>query len=286
MANMMLAWPNRFDGAALDQGDWVTEMPLDNLLDRVLAIKARCLTPDYAHFRATLSSDYQIRAISLCNHNLSPTATYRITGGNDASFGTYSYDSGWLNAWPIDGGASEWVWLEWEDDRFWLGTYSGEAVTGYRANTVLLLPTAVRGKYWHIQIRDEGNYDGYIELGRVFMGPVWQPVYNLRYGANIGWNSRTEVSEARSGTEYFDIKAAYRSLRGELKHMTTDEAMSQAFESQRRMDVHGEMLFVYNPDDDFYMIYRAFLCRYRVLNNLEQPYWNDHSIPIELKELL
>ena len=79
MANMMLAWPNRFDGAALDQGEWVAEMPLDNLLDRVLAIKARCLDTSYAHFRATLPSDYEIRAISLCNHNLSPTATYRIT---------------------------------------------------------------------------------------------------------------------------------------------------------------------------------------------------------------
>lgn len=286
MNNMMLAWPNRFDGAALDQGDWVATMPLDNLLDRVLAIRARSLTPDYAHFRATLVTDYEVRAISLANHNLSPTATYRVTCGYDATFATWSYDSGWLNVWPADLAMGEWTMLEWEDDRFWSGTYGGEAIEGYRAGTVLLLDRPVRGKYWHIQIQDAGNYDGYIELGRVFLGPVWQPVYNVSYGSGITWNSRTEVAESRSGSEYFDIKAAFRTFRGAVEHMAIDEAYSQALEAQRRMDVHGEMLFVYNPSDTVHMIQRSMLCRFRQLTALEHPNYDRYRMAIELKEIL
>ena len=103
-------------------------MPLDNLLDRVCwrsrpGALIRAMPTSAPLCPATTRSGHL-----LCNHNLSPTATYRITGGNDASFATYSYDSGWLDVWPIDKGASEWTWLEWEDDRFWAGTYSGESV--------------------------------------------------------------------------------------------------------------------------------------------------------------
>ena len=57
-------------------------MPLDNLLDRVLAIKARCLDTSYAHFRATLPSDYEIRAISCATtifHLLPPIESRVVT---------------------------------------------------------------------------------------------------------------------------------------------------------------------------------------------------------------
>lgn len=289
MSNMMLAWPNRGDTSALDQGSWVPSLPLSNLLNEVLGIKARSTDAAVAStkFRSTLAMDYDVRVVTLANHNFSATARYRIRGGMSPSMATVLYDSGWTDVY---GGGVNWddpaTWLEWEDDGFWLGGVLSEEVEGYRATLVHILPTTIKAKYWLIEIDDQANQAGYIEIGRFHIAPVWQPVRNLAYGAGIEWVSRSNVAEAAGGAEYFERRQAYRVFKGQLNTMTTSEAMGKAYEWQRRMDVTEQFVFIYDPTDTEHRRRRAFLSRIRQLTPIEHPYYNNHTMAIEIKEIL
>lgn len=285
----MLAWPNRADAAGLDMGSWVPSLPLGNLLNPVLGIRARSSDATLVStlFRITLPTDREVRVLALANHNFSVTAQYRLVGSASPSFTSPVYDSGWL---PVYEGTADWddtsSWLEWEDDAFWLGGIDPEDLEGYRATLVHVMDSTYRAKYWRVEINDVSNAAGFVEIGRVYLGPVWQPVYNLSTGASLGWVSRSAEAEAASGAEYFEVRQAYRVVRGELPWMDTDEAMTRAFEFQRRMDVHGQFVFVMDPADTDHRRRRAFLARLRTLNPIENPYFNAHRTAVEIKEII
>lgn len=286
---MMLAWPNRVDTAVLDGGGWAGSMPVTRMQNRILALRARTLDDDPANtwFRAALAIDYPVRVVALAHHNLSVLSRYRIRGASDSAFTSVLYDSDWLYAFE---GMGPWgpadTWLEWEDDRFWLGGPVAEQIDGYRQTLIHILPERVNARYWRIDLDDVGNTAGFIEIGRAFFADAWQPVYNLSTGVELGWNSRTTVEEAAGGAEYFDRRQPYRTFRGALDVLQPDEALMGAMELQRRMDVWGEVLFILKPNDPAYRRQQSFLARLRQLTPLEYPYFNIRRMAVELKEIL
>lgn len=291
MANLLIGWPNRIDEATLSGGSWQAAMPLANLKNRTLGIKARSTDDANPSTKMTINllTGRSVRALALANHNLSAPARVRViaTEGDPAGTpGATLYDSGWRDAWDFGYGAWSVERFDWADDRFWSGGFLAEEITGYRATWVHPLPADVLAQWWQVQIDDTANPAGYVELGRVFIGECWQPAYNASYGASIGYVSRTDVEEARSGAEYFDTRSAYRVFSGALDWLSEDEAMSRAMEMQRRMDVSGEALFIYDPDDTRNLIRSSFLGRLRRLSAIEHPYLDTHKMALEIKELL
>jgi hypothetical protein len=109
---------------------------------------------------------------------------------------------------------------------------------------------------------------------------------NINYGGSIGFESRTVVDEAIGGAEFFDQRRAPRIAQIRLGYMTTDEAYSRAFELQRLLDVHGEVFFMYDPDDTLHLIRRSWLARCKTLSAIEHPYLDNHATAFELKEIL
>lgn len=287
--NVMLAWPNRADGAGLDQGAWVPSLPLGNMQNPVLGIRARSVDalPASTQFRANLGTPRAARVVTLGNHNMSLPARYRLRAASEPAFATPIYDSGWL---PVNPGPVDWsdpdTWLDWEEDDFWAGGISVDDVSGYRATLVHVLPAPVRAQYWWVELDDSSNDAGHVEIGRLFVGPAWQPVHNVSYGAGLGWVSRTDVAEAASGGEYFERRQAYRVFTGELAWMDTAEAMSRGFEFQRRLDLSGQFVFVYDGADALHKRRRAFLARLRQLTAIEHPYYDTHRMPVEIKEII
>ena len=291
MANLLIGWPNRIDEATLVGGSWQAAMPLAHLKNRVLGIKARSTDDATAStkFTINLGGLRSIRALALVNHNLSGPAKVRViaTQGDPAGTpGATLYDTGWVAAWDFGLGSWDVNNFEWADERFWGGGFLAEEIEGYRATWVHALPAPVTAQWWQVQMDDTANAAGYVEIGRVFIGECWEPVKNASYGAAIGYTSRTDVEEARSGAEYFDARSAYRVWRGSLDWMDTDEAMTRALEMQRRLDVSGEALFILDTADRRNMLRTSFLGRLRRLTEIEHPYLDTHRMAVELKELL
>ena len=260
-------------------------MPLTNLQDRLLSRLARSTNLDTVstQFLLSLTSARTISVLALCRHNLSGAATWRIRAYSDTGLTDLLYDSGSVNVWEAMYDQDQ---LEWQDDNFWSGQPRAEDFEGHYWNAIHVLPRIVSARFWKVEMVDASNPDGFVEVGRLFLSEAWVPTYNMSYGASIVYTSRTEVEEAWDGTEYFDVKAPYRTARFSLENISHEEAMFRAFDIQRVASIHKEVLFVWDPDDTKHLIRRSFLGRLQELSPLEQPYYDAHQTAFTVKELL
>ena len=287
MANCMIGFPNRTDASTLSGGAWVATLPLSNLKVRTLGRVARSvdLSLSSTQFDIDLGSSKNIGLVGVVNHNFSFTASYRLRGSNVSDFSTIVFDSGvgFSDVWQI---VYPFGTLEWEDDNWWSGKYTPDEIDGYTPTLPIVLPSAKLARYWRLEISDATNPAGYVQLGRLFIGPVWQPEVNMSYGASLGLETDTGVQKARSGAEYFDRRMPYRVQKFSLDWMSQDEAFSRAFEMQRRAGIDQEIFWIHDPDDTTHALRRQFLARLRALSAIEFPYFDINKSGFEVKELI
>lgn len=285
MSNAVLGFPNLIGTATLSGGSFVASLPRDNLKDRIIRKVSRTtdLLSASTQVKIDLGVSKVVRVFGAFNHNCSIDATYRLRGSDDATFATTAFDSGVTDVWPA---VFPHGTLEWEDDNWWDGKYTPEQISGYTTSFTKTLPEGVFARYWWLEVFDANNAAGYLDIGRLFLGRAWQPSLNMNYGASLGWETKTDVQEALSGTEYFQKRTPYRVKKFTLDMMPEDESFAQAFELQRQAGVDGEILFIHNPDGDPHALRRSFLGRLRQLSPIEYPYFNRNKLAFEIKELL
>ncbi|AGW94594.1 hypothetical protein N234_31600 [Ralstonia pickettii DTP0602] len=232
------------------------------------------------------------QVIAVVKHNLSTSAVWRVRVSHNPDFSSPIFD----NALDLPPGVTPtlpYAWpvlypigmLEWEDDNFWSGTVSEEERLSYPSILLVVLPRITPGRYIRIDIEDEGNPDGYVELGRLFVSRAWKPQHNANAGASAGWESDTTVQRAMAGTPYFDRKPGRRVTRFNLNGMERDEAMVRVFEMQRRAGIDGEILLVWDQDDILHRLRRSYLGRQRQLSPIEQAFMNNNGTAFEIEEL-
>lgn len=197
--------------------------------------------------------------------------------------GEPGYNSGWKDVWPEVYPYGE---QEWEEDSWWSGKYSAEELDGYTATLTVALPKVVTHQYWQLEIDDTSNPDGYVEIGRLFIGPAWQPSKNASYGLARQFETDTTVTSSLSGVRRFQPQKPRRVTRMTIENVTENEMLSRAFDMDRRAGVDKEVFWVENPDDTVHAIRRQFLARFRTLGALEAPSYNIGKKTYELEELL
>lgn len=269
--NVLIAYGNRADEAALSGGSYRPALPLTNLQDRRLGKVARStnLLAASTMFTATLGDYKTVRVIGLVGHNLSPDAQYRFRGSSDPTFATSEYDSGWTNVWSS---VYPFGSLPWGAPNWWPGTYALEEIENYTWNIVRDLGDTYVLPNWKFEFSDPNNPDGYVDAGRLFMGPAWQPQRNMDYGGSLAWEDPSPIQTAKSGAEYPNKRKPYRVARFVTGQLSEDEGMANAFEIQGRMGITGEVLFFWNPNDGVHAIRRQFYGRLRSLSPVEFPY--------------
>lgn len=288
MGNPLFAFPDRTLGATLSGGSWLAGLPLANLKDPLLSKVARSTDDALAStkFDFDLGADRVIRVLAICRHNASAVATARWTFYSDAGRTQLAHDTGWLpfylNFWPV--GAQE-----WEEPESWSGTLSAEDLAAYNPKPDLwhVLAQPIFKRYGRLEVSDTANPDGYFELGRSFIAPALQAVQGVMIDPSAGWQSQTQVEKSLGGVEYFGTRRAARVIAGTCDYLTTAEGMVMGFDRQRRLDIHGELYFVWDPDDTL-LLYRqrSMLGRFVELDPLAFPYFNGTRNPFSLKEII
>lgn len=284
MSNMILAYQNRIDTSTFGSyGSWEATLPITNLQNRILNKVARSTDDANSSTRFRFSTDTAriIGAVAFVNHNLSVTAQYRYRVYSDSGYTTLEYDSGTLDVWPT----MPFGTYEWEDMRFWDLTITDEDRELF-TKTLIHIPTdLVSERYYQVEFFDTANEDGYVQLGRVFVGAIYQPFYNMTIGAGISYENGTLIDQAMSGAEYFDRRDSYRVARFTLDQLTNEEAIVNN-DLQKISGTDAEVLYVWDPSDAINLHRRAFLGRIRALSAIDQPYATRYQTGYEIKELL
>lgn len=161
-------------------------------------------------YALTFATAQTVGGVHLPWTNLSPTATIRVRCYSDAAGATLVKDTGVILAcpaamidlygWTPAQAASAYAYGGGAHARAWFDNVSARRVV--------------------VDVVDTGNLQGYIECGRIFLGPQWSPAETADYGAPVTQDDastsyRDDGSNLRSRKSFKSKKASI-----ELSHLT------------------------------------------------------------------
>ena len=270
MGNALICYPDRTLEVAttFSLGSWNTDYPLTNLQNALLSKVAQSASAASANtqFLATYSAAQAVRVVALLNHNISLAGTIQVRGYSDAGLTALVYDTGAQYAWPQ--------------------TFTATMVSEYPNNWILPLSTVQTARYWKVNIVDTGNAAGSIQFGRFWLGPApLEPTIGIPEGAELGYESRTTVTESMGGTPWYNRAALpRRSFVGTLPRLTPEEKRTGLI-MQKTLDTSGEMLFIRNKlDTPTDMLLHSFPGVARKVSPLRLAYQSMSEMPIEFIE--
>lgn len=281
----MVSYLNRADAATLSGGSWAATLPLANLQQPRLSKLARSTSASASHTKFDVdlgATPLTVRLVGLMRHNLTQDATYRITAG--ASPGATTVDTGWQAAWPAIYGLLD---REFEHPEWFSGRISAAEAALYPIKLLVDLGAQVLHRYWRVEISDTSNPDGAVQLGRLWMGPIWQPGINYDWGPAFTWQSRDRAVEARSGARFVETLPGRRVLRLSLHELTDQEAWGRIAELMRALGTEGELVAIPDPDDAGNAHRRNILCRVSSWGDgLVEAALGKHVVTLTLEERL
>lgn len=276
---------NRADTATLSAGSWLSAAPLANLRQELLSLRARSSNDDAAstQFRIDLGNTSTVaRLLAIARHNLSTGATYQVTAGTTAGAADV-YDSGTLDVWPAVYLPDD---LEWEDDNFWSGQITAAEAEGYPISLIHDCGENIRARYWTVYFTDTSNPDGYVELARLWLGPIWSPQTNYAFGAQFGWEARDASTYSLGGVLFAERRDPARVLQLTLKGLRANEAYGAILDAQRRLGTAGQLWVIPEPGDLTRGFKRNFLAHFRRFDPLTHAFRPLHEFGLELEEIL
>ena len=282
MEKVRFGYRNRIDAATLSGGSW--QAPLTNIQTLRLAQRARSTTTNSNDCLINIEFDKErlIQVVSVNAHNISVNGYVRIFAGSAPGLNDL-YDSGEVEVWPT---MYSTLSLHWRDYHFWSGKIDEEARKEYQKNFIHICTVSVKTKYWGIQVYDANNTDGYIEIGRLFMGRLFAPQFNVIYGAQIAWEDNSKIESSLVGVEYMSKVPMTRVAQVNYDYSFRREALEGLYELQRQSGTTQEVLFIGNADDSNQMVRLSFLGRFRRIEPLKWHFMDIHSTGFEVKELL
>jgi hypothetical protein len=285
MAKLQLSLANVADAATLSGGLWLGTAPLANLQQKLLSKVARSVDLLATSTRLDIdigNASTIVRFVAMARHNLTTAATYRITAGTTVG-GADIYDSTTLPVWPAVYLPED---LEWEDDNWWEGQISTAEAEGYPIALEHDVGSNIRARYWRIALTDAANPAGYVELARLWMGPLWAPQRNLSYGAGLTWEARSVSEYSLGGVLFSEPRPPARVLRLTLNALNDAEAYGTLLDAQRRVGTDGEVWVIPNWDDAARRFKRDFLARFRRFDPIAHIHNRLHETSFELEERL
>lgn len=284
---MVLAWPNYIDEATLSGGDYVPSLPLEHAQDarRAVISKTVGLDPTATQFVITLPRRRRIGVLALAAHNLSTTATIRVRVYRDAQRSDELWDSGHRDAWPIVYGLEDVIW---GNDNFWSRRLEESDRASFPPLSAIWFDEPQIATAVHVELSDPGNLDGAITFGRPFLAGTWQPRDNMSLNVQFGYDSGTELTEARdqARTIYADRVTPKRTVSFDMDWLLEDEAFLRIYRLQRTEDIVGEVLFAYSVTNTPANLTRSFIGQLQSLDPLAQPHERYHSNTMKLLEVI
>lgn len=261
MSNVLFLSPRWIDAAGVTASSEEGLLTVDHVQtsrpDQVW--RATGATAEYIAW--DFGEDVVVEALALVAHNLSTDATLRLRLATSEAGVTAApgFDSGVVSAWPSSGKP---------DDPDWQSYFSlvlAANNTGYR--------------YGRVDIADPTNADGYVQVGRLFVGPAFVPTVNVDLNPSLGLVSPDEAGRSAFGHAYGDNRGpAARVMSLPMSAIDEDEMGDELFELQRYCGLAKDFGFCLDPEADERFHRYSMQARFSSLTLFTaQPAWNENG---------
>jgi len=217
MANALIGFQNRVNfGDSLTTTDQLNSLPVDHLLDPRLARVWRTGTATTAAIILDNGSAKTIQLVGLMVTNATASATFRLRVSDSDPTGSAG---------------------EIYDD-----TIAAGVVDPIYKTFVHVLASEVTGRYVRLDITDATLT--FIEAGRWFVGPFWQPALNVNFGFKQGYVDPSNLDTSVGGQVFIDRKPKARRWVFTFGDLTDAESLAGVEEIDRLNSTTEDVLFV------------------------------------------
>lgn len=244
MANIhMLAAPASDDGTA-SGGDWLDNLPLAHLKTQQPTEVARSdgLSPTATRFVIDLGIIRPVSMLAMIANNLTNDAVVRYRCSVNADGSAPALDV----TVPAYVPNVPWGSLPWGDFP-WTGFIDdpqpGGAITFYRQ------AKSAFGRYVLVDIDDQSNPDGYVQIGRFMAGTAFVPRINMSWGTQLSPLDDSTSSTSVGGQKWWDRRSKRRRVTVAFDALAKGEAMGAIYDMQHKLGLTGNLLVVYDPED-------------------------------------
>ena len=201
---------NLIDTATLSGGTWESTLPRANIQTRLLSQVARTTTDAALTLTIDLASASSVGVVAIANHNFSSAGTVQVEVYNGATLLDDSTD------------------IKPKDGFF-----------------CYLLDANVTATQVKITVTNTSNPDTYLELGRVFVGQLFEPANGVDYGdVSHGLIDNSQTNKTPTGIKFFLPQAKARTAAAEFKHLTSAESLVLRA-AQRTHGTTEEVVYVF-----------------------------------------
>lgn len=280
---MLLGGP-KSDQAALSGGSWQPLLPLANLQDPRLRKVARStdLALASTKFFIDLGGVETFRAIVAGPTNLRRSFGYRIRNYEDETYAAVGYDSGWITtATRIDYGT-----LPYGAPYWWDGLVPYPDTTRSGPSIIHIFDENVAARFWSIEIDADGNPDGFVDIGRLFMAGHYVPSLNYGYDRNsFSYADNTLRATTLNGASIERERVNPREFQFGLDLLPEAEAFGVLLPFVRETGFANEVFVIPDPDDATHMQDRSFFAKIRQMDALTQAMFGRASTGFQLREI-
>lgn len=267
MGKLAILLPLDSDDAALSGGDWAIDLALLQDMQPTRSVRstdaANASTIIVIH--ATAAKAWS--GLALGRTNLSADALVRISGADaEGDLGSTGYVGDWISAWPTSGRPED-RGLVWRDVfKTWT---PGDSYA-----------------WWRIEIDDDTNADGYVEIGRLYIDALWQPAYNYSYGWERGRASVDIRVDTPGGHTLTDKRAAGpRVWSLPLNFVDRDDADDFLDEIDRLMGTAKDLFACLDPNETIRLHRKMMMATMPEVPPRSQPLFEIFRTTLKLKEL-
>lgn len=287
MSRILIGWPLASDNATLSGGSWVAGLPLANLQSPRLGIVARSTNDDNAStvVNVDFGAAQAVSVAAVVAHNMRSAAQWRIRGSAASDMSSAVYDSGWIDVWPEQWPANL---LPSGHPNAATRVLTDGQIDALRPkrDAVHALPSEVTARYWRVELDDDANADGYVEIGRLVLAPRFQPSINYAVGAEFGFLDNTNVGRSLSGARYYDVRARARTLAVQFQNLPTNEAVAVLRDLHEEIGQSGQVYVVSDPADTWNLQRRSFLANVRQLSAVAYSAAFYSTVPVVFDEVI
>lgn len=255
MSTIAFLYRKPTDTGSYSGGGWAGNLPLSNLQTQDVQAVARSTStdPGATQWRIDCGSSppQPFSMFALLNHNISAAGRVRyvITDDADDDPSNRLYDSGERMVWTptVVWGSLPWGAFPW--DGIDTHDYPGGTISFHEADDVYF------GRYVFVYITDEDNPAGYVQVGRFLAGQAWRPFYS-HTEASLRTVDPSESRRTLGGRKIVLARPKYRQMDVGFSWMTEADALGVAFEIDRQIAKAGDMLVVYDAQDQPAILFR------------------------------
>jgi len=259
VVNFVLGYSDSSITAVYSGGTWRNNLDTSMLNRELLTAAAKTVDLTELILDITLTDTKDIQVLGICNHNITTSGSYQWQCFSDAGRTVKVYDSGVIIPYNYD-----------------------KSILHH--TTCDTLDTSISNAYWRLIINDT-NGDGFIKLGRLFIGQRFTTECNMDYGLKHEIDtSNTIIEKSTVGIESVIQNVRLRGALFTNKHISY--AMGEIYyKMQLELGIAESILYEFDPENKANGIH-TFLGRNKTINALDYPLYNLNDIGFVLTEVV